>query len=216
MHDAGLIVLTAFISPYRADRQAVRDLHPTGAFLEVHVDTPIEVCEARDVKGLYAKARAGDIPEFSGISAPLRTAGRPRAPSTPAGPTSRSAWPGSSTTARRPPGDRVVTDVQPLVAGAILAVLLVTLVREVASPPAAMVGRPHRVRARRHPAARDRVPRLASPATISIAGLFIVARALRDHADLEQLVTRFLGDGSGGPRQALARFVPRSCCCRGS
>jgi adenylyl-sulfate kinase len=70
MHDAGLIVLTAFISPYRADRRAVRDLHPPGGFHEVHVATPLAVCEARDVKGLYAKARAGDIPEFSGISAP--------------------------------------------------------------------------------------------------------------------------------------------------
>lgn len=69
-HDAGAIVLSAFISPYRADRQAVRDLHPDGGFLEVHVATPIEVCEARDVKGLYAKARAGEIAEFSGISAP--------------------------------------------------------------------------------------------------------------------------------------------------
>jgi len=68
--DAGLVVLTAFISPYRADRQQVRDLHPTGAFTEVYVDTPLEVCEERDVKGLYAKARAGEIPEFSGISAP--------------------------------------------------------------------------------------------------------------------------------------------------
>jgi adenylylsulfate kinase len=69
-HDAGLVVLTAFISPYRADRRAVRDLHPAGGFVEVHVDTPLEVCEARDVKGLYARARAGDIPEFSGVSAP--------------------------------------------------------------------------------------------------------------------------------------------------
>lgn len=68
--DAGLVVLTAFISPYRADREQVRSLHPDGAFTEVFVDTPIEVCEARDVKGLYAKARAGEIPEFSGISAP--------------------------------------------------------------------------------------------------------------------------------------------------
>lgn len=70
MVDAGLIVLTAFISPYRHDRALVRELHPDGAFIEVFVDTPIEVCEARDVKGLYAKARAGDIPEFSGVSAP--------------------------------------------------------------------------------------------------------------------------------------------------
>lgn len=68
--DAGLVVLTAFISPYREDRAQVRALHPEGAFAEVFVDTPLEVCEVRDVKGLYAKARAGEIPEFSGISAP--------------------------------------------------------------------------------------------------------------------------------------------------
>ena len=70
LHDAGLIVLSAFISPYRADRQQVRDLHPDGGFIEVYVDTPLEVCEARDVKGLYARARAGEIPDFSGVSAP--------------------------------------------------------------------------------------------------------------------------------------------------
>jgi adenylylsulfate kinase len=70
MHDAGLVVLTAFISPYRADRRQVRDLHPGDGFVEVHVDTPLTVCEARDVKGLYARARAGEIPEFSGVSAP--------------------------------------------------------------------------------------------------------------------------------------------------
>jgi len=68
--DAGVVVLTAFISPYLADRKQVRDLHPDGSFVEVFVNTPIEVCEARDVKGLYAKARAGEIPEFSGVSAP--------------------------------------------------------------------------------------------------------------------------------------------------
>jgi len=68
--DAGLIVLTAFVSPYAADRDAVRSLHPQGAFVEVFVDTPLEVCESRDVKGLYAKARAGEIPNFTGISAP--------------------------------------------------------------------------------------------------------------------------------------------------
>ena len=71
--DAGLVVLTAFISPYRADRDAVRALHPDGAFTEVFVDTPLAVCEERDVKGLYAKARAGEITEFSGISAPYET-----------------------------------------------------------------------------------------------------------------------------------------------
>lgn len=69
-HDAGTIVLSAFISPYRADRAAVRDLHPPGGFVEVFVDTPLEVCEQRDVKGLYARARAGEIPDFSGVSAP--------------------------------------------------------------------------------------------------------------------------------------------------
>lgn len=68
--DAGLVVLTAFVSPYIADRDAVRAVHPEGSFVEVFVDTPLEVCEARDVKGLYAKARAGEIPEFTGISAP--------------------------------------------------------------------------------------------------------------------------------------------------
>ena len=70
MYDAGLVVIAAFISPYRADRDGVRDLHPDGGFVEVHLATSIEVCEARDVKGLYAKARAGDIADFSGVSAP--------------------------------------------------------------------------------------------------------------------------------------------------
>jgi len=68
--DAGVVVITAFISPYRADRDRVRELHPAGRFVEVYVDTPLDVCESRDVKGLYAKARSGEIPEFSGISAP--------------------------------------------------------------------------------------------------------------------------------------------------
>lgn len=68
--DAGLVVLTAFISPYVSDRQQVRALHPSGRFVEVFVDTPLEICESRDVKGLYARARAGEIPEFSGVSAP--------------------------------------------------------------------------------------------------------------------------------------------------
>ena len=68
--DAGLIVLTSFISPYRADRDAVRTLMGPGDFIEVFVDATLETCESRDVKGLYAKARAGEIPEFTGISAP--------------------------------------------------------------------------------------------------------------------------------------------------
>ena len=78
-HDAGLVVLTAFISPYRADRAQVRELHPEGGFTEIFVDTPLDVCEARDVKGLYAKARAGEIPEFSGISAPYEVPEDPEA-----------------------------------------------------------------------------------------------------------------------------------------
>jgi adenylylsulfate kinase len=76
-HDAGLVVLTAFISPYRADRDGARRLHPEGGFAEIYVDTPIEVCEARDPKGLYQKARAGDISDFSGISAPYEAPASP-------------------------------------------------------------------------------------------------------------------------------------------
>jgi len=75
--DAGLVVLSAFISPYRADRDAVRALHPEGSFVEVFVDTPLDICEARDVKGLYARARTGEIPEFSGISAPYEAPDAP-------------------------------------------------------------------------------------------------------------------------------------------
>jgi adenylylsulfate kinase len=70
MNDAGVIVLTAFISPYRSDRARVREALPEGGFLEVFVDCPLEVCEQRDVKGLYKKARAGAIAEFTGISSP--------------------------------------------------------------------------------------------------------------------------------------------------
>lgn len=70
MIDAGLIVITAFISPYRSERDLVRQLLPPGEFHEVYVDTPLEVCEQRDVKGLYKKARLGQIPNFTGINAP--------------------------------------------------------------------------------------------------------------------------------------------------
>ncbi len=77
MTDAGLIVLTSFISPYRADRDAVRALHAAGDFLEAHVAATVETCESRDVKGLYAKARAGQIPEFTGISAPYEAPEKP-------------------------------------------------------------------------------------------------------------------------------------------
>lgn len=67
MADAGLIVLTAFISPHRAERQLVRDMLPQGEFIEVFVNASLEVCEQRDPKGLYKKARAGEIPNFTGI-----------------------------------------------------------------------------------------------------------------------------------------------------
>ena len=70
MTDAGLIVLTAFISPFRADRKLVRDMIDSGEFIEIHVDTPLEVAEARDVKGLYKKAREGKLKNFTGIDSP--------------------------------------------------------------------------------------------------------------------------------------------------
>jgi len=68
--EAGIIVLTAFISPYRKDRDRARALNDEGRFLEVYCRCGLETCEERDPKGLYAKARAGEIPEFTGISAP--------------------------------------------------------------------------------------------------------------------------------------------------
>jgi len=77
MADTGAIVLTAFISPFRSDRQQVRDVVGDRDFLEVFVDAPIEVCESRDPKGLYKKARKGEIPEFTGISSPYEA---PEAP----------------------------------------------------------------------------------------------------------------------------------------
>ena len=75
--DAGVVALTAFISPYRADRDQVRAIMAAGDFVEVHVDCPVEVCEQRDVKGLYKKARAGEIKEFTGISAPYEAPLKP-------------------------------------------------------------------------------------------------------------------------------------------
>jgi len=68
--DCGVLVLTSFISPYRSDRDAARALFPAGDFVEVFVDASLETCEGRDPKGLYKQARAGKIPEFTGISAP--------------------------------------------------------------------------------------------------------------------------------------------------
>lgn len=70
---AGIIVLTAFISPYRVERERVRGLVEHGDFIEIYCDSPVEICESRDVKGLYKKARAGLIPEFTGISSPYET-----------------------------------------------------------------------------------------------------------------------------------------------
>ena len=70
MADAGLIVLTAFISPFRAERDMVRAMMPEGEFIEIFVDTPLEVAEARDVKGLYKKARSGQLKNFTGIDSP--------------------------------------------------------------------------------------------------------------------------------------------------
>ncbi|QVL44125.1 MAG: adenylyl-sulfate kinase [Alcanivorax sp.] len=70
MVDAGLVVITAFISPFRADRDAARVLFEDGEFVEVFADAPLEECEKRDPKGLYKKARAGEIKEFTGIDSP--------------------------------------------------------------------------------------------------------------------------------------------------
>lgn len=68
--DAGLIVLSAFISPFTGDRRLVRNLFPAGEFIEVFMDTPLEICEERDPKGLYQKARSGQIKHFTGIDSP--------------------------------------------------------------------------------------------------------------------------------------------------
>jgi len=75
--EAGIIVLTAFISPYLTDRERVRGMVKQGDFIEVYCDTPIEICETRDVKGMYKKARAGEISNFTGISAPYEAPNNP-------------------------------------------------------------------------------------------------------------------------------------------
>jgi adenylylsulfate kinase len=75
--DAGVIVISAFISPARADREFVRRCVPPGRFVEVFINAPLEVCERRDRKGLYARARAGEIPEFTGVSAPYEAPANP-------------------------------------------------------------------------------------------------------------------------------------------
>ena len=75
--DAGLLVITAFISPFRADRDFCRNLVNSGEFIEVFVDTPIEICEQRDPKGLYKKARSGDIKDFTGIDSEYEAPNNP-------------------------------------------------------------------------------------------------------------------------------------------
>jgi len=75
--DSGQIVTTAFISPFREDREMVRRMFPENEFIEVFVDCPIDVCEDRDPKGLYKKARNGEIPNFTGISSPYEAPNHP-------------------------------------------------------------------------------------------------------------------------------------------
>jgi adenylyl-sulfate kinase len=77
MADSGVIVLTAFISPFIEDRKNARDIIGNEDFIEVFVNTPLEVCESRDVKGLYKKARKGEIPSFTGISSPYEAPTNP-------------------------------------------------------------------------------------------------------------------------------------------
>lgn len=77
MLDAGLIVITAFISPFRADRQTAKSLVGEDRFIEVFADCPLEICEQRDVKGLYGKARAGQIKNFTGIDSPYEAPQNP-------------------------------------------------------------------------------------------------------------------------------------------
>ncbi|AUV66510.1 adenylyl-sulfate kinase [Staphylococcus sp. EG-SA-6] len=75
--DAGTIAITAFISPYRADRDEVREILEDGEFIEVYTECSVEACEQRDPKGLYKKARSGEIKEFTGISAPYEAPHQP-------------------------------------------------------------------------------------------------------------------------------------------
>lgn len=77
MMEAGIIAMTAFISPFRSDREAVRKLMPHGDFLEIYCSASLEVCEARDVKGLYKKARAGIIKNYTGIDSPYEPPDKP-------------------------------------------------------------------------------------------------------------------------------------------
>tara|TARA_A100001011_G_scaffold356759_1_gene401044 strand:- start:1405 stop:2001 length:597 start_codon:yes stop_codon:yes gene_type:complete len=75
--DSGIIILTAFISPFKSDRQLVRKLFEKGQFLEVFIDSSLEICEKRDPKGMYAKARSGEIKNFTGISSPYESPKNP-------------------------------------------------------------------------------------------------------------------------------------------
>ncbi|KEF31650.1 Adenylylsulfate kinase [Marinobacter nitratireducens] len=75
--DAGIIVMSAFISPFTSDRRMVRKLFPAGEFIEVFMDTPLETCESRDPKGLYQKARSGEIKHFTGIDSPYEVPSHP-------------------------------------------------------------------------------------------------------------------------------------------
>ena len=77
MVEAGLVVLAAFVSPYEKDRKNIEDIVGKKNFVEIFIDTPLEECERRDVKGLYAKARAGEIHDFTGISAPYESPKKP-------------------------------------------------------------------------------------------------------------------------------------------
>ena len=77
MMEAGSIVLTAFISPFKQDRKIARELVVEGDFIEVFCNSPLDICESRDVKGLYKKARSGEIPEFTGISSPYENPDNP-------------------------------------------------------------------------------------------------------------------------------------------
>jgi bifunctional enzyme CysN/CysC len=77
MSDAGMVVIAALISPFKADRDAARARLPDGHFIEVFVDTPLSVAEARDPKGLYRRARAGQLPNFTGIGSPYEAPGAP-------------------------------------------------------------------------------------------------------------------------------------------
>ena len=77
MVDAGLIVITAFISPFQADRDMVRSLFSAGEFMEIYLTTSLDVCEKRDTKGLYHKARIGEIPNFTGITSPYEPPVKP-------------------------------------------------------------------------------------------------------------------------------------------